>query len=214
MKPDGLPEPPAEALTLFGDRLPLAEEYAALLAGPGTERGLLGPREVPRLWERHLLNCAALGQLVPEGADVADVGSGAGLPGLALAIARPDVQVTLIEPLLRRVTFLHEAVAALGLDVEVLRARAEECHGDRQFTVVTSRAVAPLDRLARWSLPLVSPGGLLLAMKGSSAADEVQQARGALARLGGRNPRVLTVEVSARIAPTTVVRVDLAPPRS
>ena len=153
-----------------------------LLATDGVVRGLIGPREVPRLWERHLVNCALLGLGVPRGVTVADVGSGAGLPGLVLAIGRPDLRVTLVEPLLRRTTFLTEAVEHLALaNVEVVRDRAEALHGQRSFDVVTSRAVAPLDRLARWCLPLVVPGGRMLAMKGSSAADEV-------ARSGGGHP--------------------------
>ena len=159
---------------MFSDALPLAERFAHLLATDGVVRGLIGPREVPRLWERHLVNCALLGLGVPRGVTVADVGSGAGLPGLVLAIGRPDLRVTLVEPLLRRTTFLTEAVEQLALaNVEVVRDRAEALHGHRSFDVVTSRAVAPLDRLARWCLPLVAPGGRMLAMKGSSAADEV-----------------------------------------
>ena len=149
---------------MFGVRLELAEQYAELLASAGVIRGLIGPRETPRLWERHLLNCAVLGELIPTDSTVCDIGSGAGLPGLVLAIARPDLTVTLVEPLLRRTTFLDEAVQELGLDqVEVIRARAEELHGRRRFDVVTSRAVAPLPKLARWSLPLTRPGGVVVA---------------------------------------------------
>ena len=151
------------------------ERYADLLATAGVERGLIGPREAPRLWERHLVNCAVVaepGGLVPAGADVIDVGSGAGLPGLVWALVRPDLRVTLLEPLLRRATFLTEAVVALGLtNVQVERGRAEECR--LRAGVVTARAVAPLDRLLRWCLPLVRPGGALLALKGSSVADEI-----------------------------------------
>ncbi len=176
------PSVPAGARGVFSDALPLAERFAHLLATDGVVRGLIGPREVPRLWERHLVNCALLGLGVPRGVTVADVGSGAGLPGLVLAIGRPDLRVTLVEPLLRRTTFLTEAVEQLALaNVEVVRDRAEALHGHRSFDVVTSRAVAPLDRLARWCLPLVVPGGRMLAMKGSSAADEV-------ARSGARHP--------------------------
>ena len=153
---------------MFSDALPLAERFADLLATDGVVRGLIGPREVPRLWDRHLLNCALLGLGDPRGRHRGDVGSGAGLPGLVLAIRRPDLRVTLVEPLLRRTTFLTEVVEQLALaNVEVVRDRAEELHGHRSFDVVTSRAVAPLDRLARWSLPLVAPGGRMLAMKGS-----------------------------------------------
>jgi 16S rRNA (guanine527-N7)-methyltransferase len=193
---------------VFLNALPQAEAYAALLATEGTLRGLIGPREVPRLWERHVLNCAVLTELLPDGVTVCDVGSGAGLPGLVVAIRRPDLQVTLLEPLLRRTTFLDEVVERLGLDnVEVLRGRAEEFHVKRSFDVVTSRAVAPLDRLARWSLPLTRDGGLLLAMKGSSAADELAAAAPVLRKHGGDQGRVLTAGNGVVDQPITVVAV-------
>jgi 16S rRNA (guanine527-N7)-methyltransferase len=196
---------------VFGSRLPLAERYAAFLAGDGVLRGLIGPREVPRLWERHLVNCAVLSEAVPPGARVADVGSGAGLPGIALAIMRPDVHVTLVEPLLRRTTFLEEAVSGLGLDNCVVhRARAEQLHGEQTFDVVTSRAVAPLPRLLDWSMPLVAPQGMLLAMKGSKAGEEIVGARADLRRLGCADPDVLFLgagEPALLDPPTTVVRV-------
>lgn len=193
---------------MFGSRLPLAERYAALLAGDGTERGLMGPREVPRLWERHLLNCAALTDGIPLESRVCDVGSGAGLPGLVLAIRRPDLRVTLVEPLLRRVTFLREAVEVLALpSVEVARARAEELHGKRTFDIVTSRAVAPLPKLLRWSLPLVGPGGEVLAMKGSSAATELQDAAAEIRSLHGSDPEVVHFGSGWLSVPTTAVRV-------
>lgn len=180
----------------------LAERYAALLVGPGVERGLLGPREAPRLWDRHLLNCVGLSTLVPEGASVADLGSGAGLPGLVLAIALPASDVVLIEPLLRRTRFLDEVVQELGLEnVEVVRGRAEELHGRREFDVVTARALAPLDRLLGWAMPLVAPRGELLAMKGASAADEIAAAGPVLARLGCGEP------CQVAVSGTTVVRV-------
>ena len=170
-------------------RLPLAEAYAGWLADAGTVRGLIGPREVPRLWERHLLNCAVLADAIPEGSVVCDLGSGAGLPGLVLAIARPDLRVTLVEPLLRRTTFLDEVVADLGLgSVEVLRGRAEDLHGERTFDVVTSRAVAPLERLLAWSMPLVAPDGALVAMKGSSIGAEIEVARPVLERFRCAEP--------------------------
>ena len=209
------PPPPPEAAGVFAARLTLAEKYADLLAGPGTERGLLGPREVPRLWERHLLNCAVVADLVPEGASVVDVGSGAGLPGLVLAIRRPDLRVTLLEPLLRRTRFLDEAVDALGLadQVEVLRGRAEEVRGARTFDVVTSRAVAPLERLLPWSLPLARPGGIVLAMKGDTAAEELAAARTTLRRLGGHAPEVVHIGSNSLSSPTTVVRVEAGPTR-
>jgi 16S rRNA (guanine527-N7)-methyltransferase len=203
------PAVPVEARRVFAvGRLPLAERYAELLATEGVVRGLIGPREAPRLWERHLLNCAVLAELVPESASVADVGSGAGLPGVVLAIARPDLRVTLVEPLLRRTRFLDEAVAELGLrgQVEVLRGRAEEIAGTRTFDVVTARAVAPLERLARWCLPLVDRGGELVAMKGASARAEVDAARPALTALGCADPVVVELGVEVLAQPTWAVR--------
>ena len=194
------------------DRLPLAERYAGLLAGEGVVRGLIGPREAPRLWERHLVNSAVLTEALPEGASVCDIGSGAGLPGLVVAIARPDLRVTLVEPLLRRTTFLEEVVADLGLPVEVVRARAEELHGIRTFDVVTSRAVAPLDRLLGWSMPLVDADGALVAMKGASARDEVAAASAALRRWRCAPPEVLSLGEGRVPTPTTAVRVSWAVP--
>ena len=193
---------------MFASRLPLAERYAAWLADAGVVRGLIGPREVPRLWERHLLNCAVVADAVPEGSSVADIGSGAGLPGLVLAVRRPDLQVTLVEPLLRRTTFLEEVVEDLGLDnVEVVRGRAEDLHGARTFDVVTSRAVAPLEKLLGWSLPLSGPTGVVLAMKGSSAAEEVA----GLPWSGAEGTAtVLTLGADQIVVPTTAVRVDAA----
>jgi 16S rRNA (guanine527-N7)-methyltransferase len=204
------PAAPVEARRVFGvERLSLAEQYAELLATEGVLRGLIGPREAPRLWERHLLNCAVVGEVIPADATVGDVGSGAGLPGLALAIARPDVSVTLIEPLLRRTRFLDEAVAALGLSdqVSVVRGRAEELVGKVGFHVVTARAVAPLDRLARWCLPLAAPGGELVAMKGSGAAAEVEDAWPELRRLGCARPQVVELGRDVLAEPTWGVRV-------
>ncbi|WP_114853882.1 16S rRNA (guanine(527)-N(7))-methyltransferase RsmG [Brachybacterium sp. YJGR34] len=203
--PDHL-RPSAERL--FGDRLELAERFVDLLAEQGPERGLIGPREVERLWERHLINCALLADAIPAGARfVADVGSGAGLPGVVLAIARPDLRIVLIETMQRRTTWLEEVDDHLGLDLEVVRARAEELHGRRSFEVVTARAVAALDKLARWTLPLVADDGVLLAMKGSSAAEEVEKARPVLRRLGGEDPTVTRYGVGEVEVPTTVVQV-------
>lgn len=172
--------------------------YAELLATAGVERGLIGPREVPRLWDRHLLNCAVAVPLVPEGADVIDVGSGAGLPGIVWAIVRSDITVTCLEPLQRRATFLEEAVTDLGLSgrVHVVRARAEDIVRGRgpvtslRARVVTARAVAPMERLAGWTVPLVKPGGELLALKGRSATEEVEASREVLERLG-----IVTIEI-------------------
>lgn len=165
--------PPAGAV-VFGERLPLAEAYADLLAGSGTERGLIGPREADRLWDRHLLNSAVVTELIPDGASVVDVGSGAGLPGIPMALARPDLRLELVEPLLRRTTWLDEVVAELGLADQVTVTRGKVAViGRRAVDVVTARAVAPLERLLPMCMPLLAPGGVLLALKGSSAEDEV-----------------------------------------
>ena len=206
----GTPPPPDSAAGVFHDRLPLAARYADWLAGAGIERGLIGPREVPRLWDRHVLNCAALAEVVAPGRRVADVGSGAGLPGLVLAIARPDLRVTLVEPLLRRTTFLEEVVADLGLadQVEVLRGRAEEFHGTRRFDVVTSRAVANIATLLGWCLPLTEADGEVLALKGRSAPEEIEKASAPLRRLRCGVPEVLVVEKAWLSSPVTVVRVE------
>lgn len=194
--------PPPEAVGVFASRLPLAEQYADLLASEGVVRGLIGPREMPRLWSRHLINCAVVLPRVPAGATVADVGSGAGLPGLVWAIARPDLQVSLIEPLLRRTVFLDLAVEALGLtNVTVVRSRAEDVH--ETFDVVTARAVAPLEKLGRWCLPLVRPGGVLLALKGRTAKQEVDTSTSTLRRYGATTIVVATYGTD----PTTVVEV-------
>jgi 16S rRNA (guanine527-N7)-methyltransferase len=188
--------------------------YAQLLASAGVERGLIGPREVPRIWDRHLLNCAVVVPLVPSGADVIDVGSGAGLPGIVWAIAREDLQVTCLEPLQRRAAFLDEVVSALGLGgrVQVVRARAEDIVRGRgpvtslRARVVTARAVAPLERLAGWTLPLVAPGGELVALKGRSAAEEIEVAMPVLERLGVVSVEICECGVDVVEPPTTVVR--------
>ena len=191
-------------------RLPDLERYAELLASEGVLRGLIGPREVPRLWDRHLVNCGLLAPLIPEGARVADLGSGAGLPGLVLALARPDLRVTLIEPMARRVAFLTEACEALGTDrVTVVRGRAEQSQDRHAFDVVTSRALAPLPQLLAWSLPLVASGGAMLAMKGASAAEEIEAAAAELARWRAQAD-VVVCEVPGAAA-ATVVRVVAGP---
>jgi 16S rRNA (guanine527-N7)-methyltransferase len=178
--------------------LALAQRYAESLATEGVQRGLLGPREIGRLWERHVLNCAVLADLIPAGVRVVDVGSGAGLPGLPMAIRRPDLTVDLVEPMLRRSTFLAEVVRELDLGdtVRVVRGRAEDPEtirtvGEARWAV--ARAVAPLDRLARWCLPLLAPGGTLLALKGRTVSDEVAQHRDALRRLGAASVQVEVV---------------------
>jgi len=199
--------PPAGAADIFGERLELAQRYVTALATDGVERGLIGPREVPRLWDRHLLNCAVLAELVPPGARVIDVGSGAGLPGIPLALARPDLTVSLLEPSVRRSTFLSEVVQLLGLSgVDVVRGRAEE--GSRApVEVVTARAVAPLIRLAGWCLPLVAPAGRLLAIKGASARAEVEAAADAVQAAGGLPATIRLCGCAVVDPPTTVVEI-------
>jgi 16S rRNA (guanine527-N7)-methyltransferase len=210
-----LSAPPEEdgevAARVFGDRLALAIAYAGWLVGDGVVRGLIGPREAPRVWRRHLLNCAVTSELIPLGASVVDVGSGAGLPGIVLAVARPDLRITLVEPLERRTAFLSEVVTALdlGTAVTVVRGRAEQVVGEpfAGADVVTARAVAPLDRLAGWCLPLARPGGRLLALKGASAAAEIAEHHGAVARLGGGAPTIRLCGADAIDPPTTVVEI-------
>jgi 16S rRNA (guanine527-N7)-methyltransferase len=202
-------EPAIQAV--FRGNVPIALRYHATLATAGVERGLIGPREAERLWERHLLNCAVIGEMITEQATVVDVGSGAGLPGIPLAIARPDLRITLLEPLLRRVNFLNEFVDEAGLsNVRVVRGRAEERSIRTEVggaDVVTSRAVAPLLQLAAWSLPLVRDGGEMLALKGSSAQDELDRDGRGLARLGGYGQEVVLCGASVLDVPTTVIRV-------
>ncbi|KUL63008.1 16S rRNA (guanine(527)-N(7))-methyltransferase RsmG [Streptomyces violaceusniger] len=206
-----LPPAPPEARDVFGDRFPEAVRYGELLADVGVTRGLIGPREVPRLWERHLLNCAVLSEVVPEEVTVCDVGSGAGLPGIPLALTRPDLQITLLEPLLRRTNFLREVVELLGLEhVTVVRGRAEEVLGKlTPMHVVTARAVAPLDRLAGWGVPLLRPYGEMLLLKGDTAEEELKQARAALGKLGVVETSVLHVGQGVVDPPSTVVRVEV-----
>lgn len=200
--------PPDEAALIFGDRLDVAVRYADLLADEATVRGLIGPAETPRLWSRHLLNSAVLGELVADGVEVVDVGAGAGLPGIPLAIARPDLSVVLVEPLLRRATWLEDIVGRLDLaSVRVVRARAEELHGHLRTPVATARAVAPLDRLCRWCLPLLAPGGELLAMKGRTAQTELDEGGSTLRGLGAASAEVVEIGVGRLADPTSVIRV-------
>lgn len=206
-----LPPVPEQARDVFGDRYADAVRYAELLAEAGVQRGLIGPREVPRLWERHLLNCAVLSEVVPEGVTVCDVGSGAGLPGIPLALVREDLKITLLEPLLRRTTFLTEVVELLGLDhVTVVRGRAEEVMGKlTPVHVVTARAVAPLDRLATWGIPLLRPYGEMLALKGDTAEEELKSAATALSKLGAVETSILHVGEGVVDPLSTVVRVEV-----
>ncbi|MFD5003114.1 16S rRNA (guanine(527)-N(7))-methyltransferase RsmG [Streptomyces mutabilis] len=206
-----LPPVPEQARDVFGARYADAIRYAELLAEAGVKRGLIGPREVPRLWERHLLNCAVLSEVVPEGVTVCDVGSGAGLPGIPLALVREDLKITLLEPLLRRTNFLTEVVELLGLDhVTVVRGRAEEVMGKLPpVHVVTARAVAPLDRLATWGIPLLRPYGEMLALKGDTAEDELKAASTALSKLGAVETSILHVGEGVVDPMSTVVRVEV-----
>lgn len=203
-----IPPAPSAAADVFGDRLPAAEQYARILAGDGIERGLLGPSELGRVWDRHVLNSVAVIELLDKDASVADVGSGAGLPGIPLALARPDLRVTLVEPLLRRADFLREVIADLELDVAVIRGRAEEHHVRSELgevDAVTSRAVASLDKLTRWCIPLLRDGGLMLALKGDRAEDEVDEHRRAMRSLGAVDVGVVRCGVEYLTPPATVV---------
>ena len=164
-------KPSPELLAHFPGREEQIQRYAELLSSTGIERGLIGPKEGDRIWERHIANCIPITTIIPQGVRVADIGSGAGLPGIVIALARPDLKVSLIEPLQRRVDFLNEVVAELALDVEVIRGRAERVK--KQFEIVTARAVAPLEKLIQISWHMIPRGGSLMAIKGESAADEI-----------------------------------------
>ena len=212
---------PTALAAAYPDAVSGLTAYAELLATEGVVRGLIGPREVPRLWDRHIANCALLERVVPQGSTVADVGSGAGLPGLVLALVRPDVHVTLIEPLLRRATFLSEAVEILGLGarVTVVRVRAEELssrrggssetrEGNVAADVVTARAVAALPKLLAWCWPLVKPGGRLAVLKGESAAAEVADAASALKARGINLDAVTVKTVEAAGSQATLIAIS------
>lgn len=193
--PGDVEQEPASAAVVFGDRIGLARRYVAALATDGVVRGLIGPREPARLWTRHVLNSAAATGLIELDARVVDIGSGAGLPGIPLAIARPDCSVILVEPLERRTRFLVEIVDSLGLaNCSVVRGRAEDvvaqCGG---ADVVISRAVAPLHRLVTWSAPLARDGGWVLAMKGSTAAEELARDRQAVTGAGLVDAEVIEI---------------------
>jgi 16S rRNA (guanine527-N7)-methyltransferase len=205
---DAVPQPPEAAAAVFGAALPDAVRYVAMLAGDGVVRGLIGPREVPRLWERHVLNSAAMAEAVPPGARLVDVGSGAGLPGIPLGLARPDLTITLVEPMARRVEFLTDVTTALGAPWAVVRGRAEERSVLRAVgpvDVVTARAVAPLPRLVGWCRGLLRPGTQLIALVGARAAAEVPALVPELEAAGMRDVHVRAVGVGLGSAATTVV---------
>ena len=197
---------PASAASVFGSALPVAVTFAGLLATRGVEQGLLGPREVPRLWDRHLLNCAVVAELIePRPGTLLDLGSGAGLPGLVLAMLLPETAVTLLEPMQRRCRFLAETVTELGLaNASVVRGRAETV--TVRADVVTARAVAPLPRLAELAIGVVRPGGMVLAIKGRTAQQELKAAGPVLRRIGARDARVVRAGRGKVVPATTVVR--------
>lgn len=202
------PPPTASARALLGERADDLVPYAAWLATAAIDRGLLGPREGSRLWERHLLNCGAVACSLPRDAHVVDIGSGAGLPGIVWALLRPDVRVTVVEPLLRRMSFLEEVVDDLRLpNVETCRSRAQEVAGELRADVVASRAVAPLAKLADWCLPLLTPGGQMWAMKGRSAETEMMTAMLDLQRAGAAEVVLATYGEGVLNPPARVVQV-------
>ncbi|MFD9889628.1 16S rRNA (guanine(527)-N(7))-methyltransferase RsmG [Amycolatopsis sp. NPDC059027] len=205
------------AARVFGDHVDQAAAYVELLESHGVERGLIGPREVDRLWDRHVLNSAVIGERIPEGARVIDVGSGAGFPGVPLAIARPDLDIVLLEPMARRIDWLAEVVEKLELPITVVRGRAEERAVLQELSgadVVTARAVAPLARLAAWCLPLVRVQGSVVALKGASVAAEIERDRAAVRKLGGGDPVVATCGAKVLDVPSTVVMIKRLPPKS
>ncbi|MBB2925223.1 16S rRNA (guanine(527)-N(7))-methyltransferase RsmG [Cellulomonas cellasea] len=201
---DGDPRLP----TFFGSAWGAVHRYRDMLADEGVLRGLVGPREVSRLWERHLLNSAAVVPFLPTSGRIVDLGSGAGLPGVVVAAMLPEAEVVLLEPMERRCAWLSEVVSELGLpNATVTRARAEDVHGSLTAAAVTARAVAPLDRLYRWAFPLLASGGVLVALKGARASDEVQAAEKAGRRLGGGQASIHAAHTIDGVDETTVVRV-------
>ena len=204
----GVEKEPAVAKEIFGDRIELARAYAAALARDSDTLGLLGPRELEILWSRHILNTAVVAQLVSDGKSVADVGSGAGLPGIPMAIAQPNAHFTLIEPMERRSDWLIAQVQELGLtNVEVIRARAEEV--GQVFDIVTARAVSNLSKLLRLTIDLIREGGELLALKGSKASEEIAEAQKLSKKMKLAGFDLLTVGAEHLADPTTVVRTRL-----
>jgi len=204
---------PGVAAEIFGSRIDLARRYVEALATDGVIRGLIGPREAGRLWTRHVLNSAVVGEVLSAGTQIVDIGSGAGLPGIPLAIARMDCSFILVEPLERRVIFLEAMIADLGLsNCRVIRGRADQVTGDcGNADVVTSRAVAPLATLALWSAPLLRVGGELRALKGSSAGEEIERDRAAAEMFGLRDFEVISVGVGLVDPPTLVVTARKVP---
>ena len=199
---------PIEAAAVFGDRIDLARSYAAALVRDSDLLGLLGPREMPRLWSRHILNSAVVAELVPPGKTVCDIGSGAGLPGIPMAIVLPDTLFTLIEPMERRSDWLISVIDELGLkNVEVIRARAEEV--GEVFDIATARAVSALPKLLRMCIPLVRHGGEILALKGSKAADEIEEAQRIQKKLGVESFKIEFAGARLLSEPTLVVRTKL-----
>ena len=208
MKRADVPPPPPAVDAVFGPAAGSALRYTEILAGAGVERGLLGPREVSRLWDRHILNSAVVGELLEPGENIADIGSGAGLPGIPLALARPDTRISLIEPLLRRSDFLREVIDELGIECRVIRGRAEDRSVREEvgeMDAVVSRAVASLDKLTRWSTPLLRTGGRMLAIKGERAEDEVRDHSRSMAALGVTDVRVNRCGAQYVDPPATVV---------
>jgi 16S rRNA (guanine527-N7)-methyltransferase len=199
---------PAAAAKVFGDRIEMARGYAKALIRDGDLLGLLGPRELPRLWTRHILNSAVVSELVPDGKTVADIGSGAGLPGIPMAICLPNNHFTLIEPMERRSDWLKDLVLELGLtNVTVLRARAEEV--GEVFDIATARAVSALPKLLRLVVPLVRDGGAVLAMKGSKAAEEIEESKRLQKKLGLSGFEIVYAGEGLLAEPTLVVRTKL-----
>jgi len=204
-----LDDAPVDGSELFGPAWPGLRAFADMLIAEGELRGLIGPRELPRLWSRHILNSTAIDSYIPERAVVVDVGSGAGLPGIVLAIIRPDLHIHLIEPMERRVEWLTEVSDKLGLErVTIHQSRVEDMHGELSVQVVTSRAVAAMKKLVPMTLPLLKSGGQLVALKGERAGIEIDQADQQLRKFGARWVDVETVPVRGTDEPTTVVVVQ------
>jgi 16S rRNA (guanine527-N7)-methyltransferase len=200
---------PAAAVAIFGDQIDQARSFAQTLANDSDELGLLGPRELDKLWSRHILNSAVVAELVQLGNKVADVGSGAGLPGIPMAIARPDAEFVLIEPMERRSNWMLEVVEDLGLkNVRVLRSRAEDVT-EQDFDIVTARAVAALDKLLKMCVPLLKPGGALIALKGSKAAEEIANSKKLEKKLGISSFEILVCGEKFLPEPTSVVKTTL-----